>query len=716
MISIADNFLYQGRKSLDSRIVKDTIADMVTMNESIIYDGIMVYNKETEKFYVFKSTNEVDPILAKWREFEAGSAKSSSVTEYEQGAAIKKSTLIIYEGKLYVSTLDFSADDTEATLAESLQKDIDAGNLVPVDTDKDTHSFEYTVGTDYKKGYLLVKDEKLYLVANDFTATDFDTEITNKDLLPVNVDTDTDTHAYEYTIGEDYKTNNLLIRNEKVYLVLNNFTATDFNTELANKYFIPVDSDTDTHSVAYIQNGEYSKGNLIVYNDELYIALDDFTSDNTEATVEDSFNTDLTNNKIKPVNIDVDTHTYEYTSNTKYSKGQLLVYQEKLYLILKDFTSDNTGTTLSDNFKIDYDAKNIVEVDTDIYNEPIREFQFGTEYAKHTLLTFNDELCLTLDDYTSAAFYDDLANEKIMKVSVCSKEYTQNGYYLTNDLVFLGNKLARVRTNYWSDDTKATIEESFQYDIDKNELILISSGSGDATLTEDVTSNLVVGNIKYGDSFAVGTTFTEFVKKLLIKEILPTVVLDAQNSGLKLLGTTVSTPTISINITLGSGTIQKVEFYRGTTLEETQNYVDGTNSYIYNTSDINADTKITAKVYYIESDGVTVGTINKEASYKFMNYSYSGVLGEIPTDADVLTLTTNLKDTKAYTQTYTVNDEHIIYAYPASLGNLTSIKDQNNFEYIGSFTKISKVINGENYNIYYLTDKITADGITMKFN
>lgn len=661
MIQIADNFLYQGRKSLDSRIVKDTITDMVNMAESIIYDGIMVYNKETEKFYVFKSTNEIDPTLAKWREFESGSTTPSLVAEYSQGAVIKKNTLIIQDGKLYIATLDFTADNTEATLEESLQKDIDSGKLIPIGSDKDTHSFEYTIGTDYKKGCLLVKDEKLYLVTNNFTATDFDTELTNKDI-------------------------------------------------------ISVDTDLDTHSVAYIQDAEYKKGNLIVFNDKLYIALNDFISDNTAISAQDSFEADLNSGKMSAVDIDTDTHTYEYAQNTKYAKGQLAVYKEKLYLVLKDFTSDNTGITLEDSFKIDYDAKNIIEVDTNTYNEQIREFKFGTEYAEHTLLTFNDELCLTLDNYTSAAFYDDLANGKIMKVSVCSKEYKQNEYYLINDLVFLENKLARVKTNYWSDDTQTTKAKSFQYDIDNNELVLISGGSGDATLAEDITSNLAVGNIKSGDSFLTGTTFTEFAKKLLIKEILPTVTLTAQDSGLRLLGTTVATPSISATITLGAGTVQKIEFYRGTTLEETQNYVDGTNTYKYNTSDINADTKIMAKVYYTESDGVTTGIINKEVSYKFMNYSYSGVTGDVPTESDITALTTDLKDTKAYSQTYVANDEHIVYAYPANLGNLASIKDQNNFEYINSFTKVTKAINNESYNVYYLTDKITADGITMKFN
>lgn len=736
-IGIADNFLYQGRKPLDSRIVKDTINDMINMAESIVYDGIMVYNKETKKFYVFNSSNTEDDTLKKWRELETENPNSGNATigEYVKDKDYKKNELIVYNNKMYFAANDFKSDNGGGTLANSFKKDLDNGNLVLVGTEENDANAKinnYAQNTQYKANELIVNNDKLYLVISDFTSDNTQTtkddslnlDIQNGSVVPVDIDTDT--HTIEYEQNTEYTKGQLIVYGDKIYLALTDFTSDDtkalmedsLNTDISlnNIVLVGIDDFNIARFLEYEQGVDFKTTDLIRYNNKLYLVTVDFTSNTTEATVDDSFNVDFTAGKISVVDIDTDTHTFDYSQNTKYLKGQLAVYEEKLYLVLKDFISDNTGATLADSFKIDYDAKNIIEVDTNIYNEPIRQFKFGTEYAKHTLLTFNDELCLTLEDYTSAAFYDDLANGKIMKVSVCSKEYKKGKYYLKNDLVFLENKLARVETNYWSDNTQTTKAESFQYDINNGYLILIGGGDGDATLSEDVTSNLAVGNIKVGDSFLTGTTFTDFVKKLLIKEILPQVTLTALNSGLKLKGTTVTTPTISATITLGSGTVQKVEFYRGTTLEETQNYVDGTDTYEYNTADINSDIKITVKVYYTESDETTTGTISKEVSYKFMNYSYSGITGSIPTDSDVITLDTNLKDTKSYTQTYTVNDGHIVYAYPSSLGNLTSIKDQNNFEYISSFTKLTMTINAETYNVYYLTDKVTANGIVMKFN
>ena len=44
------------------------------------------------------------------------------------------------------------------------------------------------------------------------------------------------------------------------------------------------------------------------------------------------------------------------------------------------------------------------------------------------------------------------------------------------------------------------------------------------------------------------------------------------------------------------------------------------------------------------------------------------------------------------------------------MGNLSSIKDANNFEYLNSYTKSTVMIDGTNYNVYVLTDPVTISG------
>ena len=73
MISVADNFSYQGSKPLDGRIKYDTVAAMKAVADASMYDGCLAYCVATDKTYQWKSTNSVDSTTGKWREFSSGS-------------------------------------------------------------------------------------------------------------------------------------------------------------------------------------------------------------------------------------------------------------------------------------------------------------------------------------------------------------------------------------------------------------------------------------------------------------------------------------------------------------------------------------------------------------------------------------------------------------------------------------------------------------------
>lgn len=237
-----------------------------------------------------------------------------------------------------------------------------------------------------------------------------------------------------------------------------------------------------------------------------------------------------------------------------------------------------------------------------------------------------------------------------------------------------------------------------------------AGGGGGAALTTDVTANLTVGNITSGTKLNQGTTFTEFVQKLLITEIAPTVTFAASGSGVKETGTTV-TPTLTLTITAsGTGTPTSIKFYDGSTLLDTQTYVAGTNTYTYTMSAISATTTVKGVLEYTKSD-TTTASIEKTATYTFVAASYYGEVTTAPTDkAGITALTKNVKNTKSLTATFTLSNQRSCYCYPASFGNLTSIKDANNFEYISSYTKTSVTVDGTAYNVYTLTDPVTATG------
>ena len=238
---------------------------------------------------------------------------------------------------------------------------------------------------------------------------------------------------------------------------------------------------------------------------------------------------------------------------------------------------------------------------------------------------------------------------------------------------------------------------------------------GDATLETAVTSNLAVGAIASGTTLPEGTTFTEFAQKLLITEIAPTTTFTASGSGVKEVGTSV-TPTLTLTITgTGTGTPTAIKFYDGSTLLDTQSYVSGTNTYTYTMSAVTTTKTVKGVLEYKKSDESTA-SIEKSATYTFVMASYYGAVATAPTDkAGIIALTKNVKNTKALTTTFTLSNQRSCYCYPASFGNLTSIKDANNFEYLASYTKTTVTVDGVDYNVYTLTDAVTATGFKQVY-
>lgn len=238
---------------------------------------------------------------------------------------------------------------------------------------------------------------------------------------------------------------------------------------------------------------------------------------------------------------------------------------------------------------------------------------------------------------------------------------------------------------------------------------------GDSAITENITANVEVGGIGSGTTIASGTSLTEFAKKLLVKETAPTVTFTASGSGVKEIGTSV-TPTLTLTISsAGTGTPVSIEFYSGSTLLDTQSYVSGTNTYTFTMDSISTTTTVKGVLTYKKSDN-TNATVEKTAAYTFVMASYYGAVTTAPTTAGEITaLTKSVKNTKAQTATFNLTNQRSCYAYPASFGDLTSIKDANNFEYLGSYTKTSVTVDGTAYNVYTLTDPVTASGFKQVY-
>lgn len=371
-----------------------------------------------------------------------------------------------------------------------------------------------------------------------------------------------------------------------------------------------------------------------------------------------------------------------------------------------DITNAGTGYSIGDVIATDVTDINVIVTNVDSNGE----IQ-SVEYTRNSINTTTG---------TGAT----IAAQPNSNIFIIPKEYWNNGtalFSLVNDegaqveFYRTGDVLVKYNAGADSNIYKFTYNEV--NGTIKQEAVKISGG--DSKLIRNVKANVSAGAISSGDTVLKDTTFTEFVEKLLIKEVAPAISFTSSQSGVLEVGTIVTDPTLRLQInSLGTGTPTNINFYVGSTLVDTQPYVPGTNVYTYSfVGTITSTSSTKATLDYNKSDN-TPATLTATKSYIFVYASYYGAISmATPTDTDVKALTKNVKNTKAFTyNNIALNDERICYAYPVSFGNLTSIKDANNFEYISSYTKYTMTINSVSYNVYVLTDPITATGFKQIYS
>ena len=112
---------------------------------------------------------------------------------------------------------------------------------------------------------------------------------------------------------------------------------------------------------------------------------------------------------------------------------------------------------------------------------------------------------------------------------------------------------------------------------------------------------------------------------------------------------------------------------------------------------------------------IKAGSITSSGNVRAYALSYYGVINT-STINDISGLSSRLSSNKSYTYTASLTEQRIAYIYPKTFGELTSIKDANNFDYINSYTRSTSIFNGVEYYIYILTDPVTINNFKQIFN
>ena len=237
---------------------------------------------------------------------------------------------------------------------------------------------------------------------------------------------------------------------------------------------------------------------------------------------------------------------------------------------------------------------------------------------------------------------------------------------------------------------------------DDGTITAVGSG-GSAVLTEEITTNIEVGGIKSGTLLGTGLTFNDYVRMVHVTYLAPGVTLTiTPSTTLYKVGTNVTGLVAKVTVTKKSEDITKIEFLVNDVVKETVTAdVANGGTFSYTVEDFSTDTTIKAIVYDTSSN------VPKTSTVKFVSPYYCGTTNDVPT-ADTIVALTELVETKgSKTRTITCANKHVVIAYPASYGKLTSILDGNGFENLTDYTNIQETINSVSYEVYYTTGKKT---------
>ena len=132
------------------------------------------------------------------------------------------------------------------------------------------------------------------------------------------------------------------------------------------------------------------------------------------------------------------------------------------------------------------------------------------------------------------------------------------------------------------------------------------------------------------------------------------------------------------------------------------------------TTQVTSTTNTTYNVRVEKENKIVRGSV----SIRFVALSYSGVVASnfAANAANIKALTSSLQGGRNRTLTFNLNNQKICIAYPKEFGAAASIKDDNNFDYLASYTRSEVTIDGEAYYVYLLSSPTTITDFKQIIN
>lgn len=221
-----------------------------------------------------------------------------------------------------------------------------------------------------------------------------------------------------------------------------------------------------------------------------------------------------------------------------------------------------------------------------------------------------------------------------------------------------------------------------------------------------------------------GLTTHEILKKILYPYVEPTLgnATASPNGGTYEKGVTKTITQVSISVTKKSEAITSVALYNGSTLieEKTGDAVKNGGTITFTGVNVEVPTngnQLTVKV----TDAANKTYEKKTTSMTFVYPYYMGscAAGTAIDETLVESLTKKVEGKGNKSNSFTVSDGHMVFAYPKAHGVLKSILDPNNFETIGNYTRSEVSVTGldgtaQTYYVY-VSGATTVSGFTVNF-
>lgn len=221
-----------------------------------------------------------------------------------------------------------------------------------------------------------------------------------------------------------------------------------------------------------------------------------------------------------------------------------------------------------------------------------------------------------------------------------------------------------------------------------------------------------------------GMTTHEILKKILYPYVEPTLgnATASPNGGTYEKGVTKTITSVSISVTKKSEAITSVALYNGSTLIEEKTGDTVKNGGTITFSNVNVEVPTNGNQLTVKVTDAANKTYEKKTSSMTFVYPYymgSCAAGTAIDETLVESLTKKVESKGNKSNSFTVSDGHMVFAYPKAHGVLKSILDPNNFETIGNYTRSEVSITGldgtaQTYYVY-VSGATTVSGFTVNF-